>query len=118
MLSVKAGSVKCLIKLDIVTSSDKTPIGTPSPVGNNFNFTENTYFSPTSSVESGCSFLSLLDGRNRPNLDLSPMGRSSTQDGSGPGPKPTTSLIKRTSGLSWSKLQKSCRRQGNSDQNH
>ena len=41
MLSVKAGSVKCLIKLDIVTSSDKTPIGTPSPVGNNFNFTEN-----------------------------------------------------------------------------
>ena len=26
MLSVKAGSVKCLIKLDIVTSSDKTPI--------------------------------------------------------------------------------------------
>ena len=41
MLSVKAGSVKCLIKLDIVTSSDKTPIGTQSPVGNNFYFTEN-----------------------------------------------------------------------------
>ena len=41
MLSVKAGSVKCLIKLDIVTSYDKTPIGTPSPVGNNFYFTEN-----------------------------------------------------------------------------
>ena len=47
MLSVKAGRVKCLIKLDIVTSSDKTPIGTPSPVGNNFNFTENIIINKT-----------------------------------------------------------------------
>ena len=41
ILSKLPGLPTDLIKLDIVTSSDKTPIGTPSPVGNNFNFTEN-----------------------------------------------------------------------------